>query len=143
MIISIGIDVVDISRLEERLSKESTRFRDRVFTPLEIAYCEGRPSKFASYAARFAAKEAALKALHLGLTVDTRAVNCGLQMPLNQDWAPFTVECDGERIANGAELQGWWRIVCLDGEGFVLTLVTQGQSQHSGVQDDERYGVLH
>ena len=66
MIISIGIDVVDISRLEERLSKESTRFRDRVFTPLEIAYCEGRPSKFASYAARFAAKEAALKALGTG-----------------------------------------------------------------------------
>lgn len=66
MIIAIGIDLAEIARLEEKLARNNTRFRDRVFTPTEIAYCEGRASRFASYAARFAAKEAAMKALGTG-----------------------------------------------------------------------------
>ena len=66
MIIATGIDLMEIARLEASLSKESTRFRDRVFTPAEIAYCESRASRFASYAARFAAKEAVMKALGTG-----------------------------------------------------------------------------
>jgi holo-[acyl-carrier protein] synthase len=67
MIIAIGIDLVEISRIEEKLSRSnSTRFRDRVFTTAEVAYCENRASRFASYAARFAAKEAAMKALGTG-----------------------------------------------------------------------------
>src|SRR5687767_6508498 len=59
MIIAIGIDLVEISRIEEKLGRNNTRFRDRVFTAAEIAYCESR-------AARFAAKEAAMKALGTG-----------------------------------------------------------------------------
>jgi holo-[acyl-carrier protein] synthase len=66
MIIAIGIDLVEISRIEEKLVRNNTRFRDRVFTPAEIAYCESRATRFASYAARFAAKEAAMKALGTG-----------------------------------------------------------------------------
>jgi holo-[acyl-carrier protein] synthase len=66
MIIAIGIDLVEISRIEEKLGRNNTRFRDRVFTAAEIAYCESRASRFASYAARFAAKEAAMKALGTG-----------------------------------------------------------------------------
>src|SRR5262245_45638822 len=66
MIIAIGIDIVEISRIEEKLSRGNVRFRDRLFTAAEIAYCEGRASRFASYAARFAAKEAAMKALGTG-----------------------------------------------------------------------------
>ena len=66
MIIAIGIDLVEISRIEGKLAPSSNRFRDRVFTPTEIAYCESRASRFASYAARFAAKEAAMKALGTG-----------------------------------------------------------------------------
>ncbi|MBI3654248.1 MAG: holo-ACP synthase [Acidobacteria bacterium] len=66
MIIAIGIDIIEISRLEEKLSRHNMRLRDRVFTPAEIAYCESRASKYASYAARFAAKEAAMKALGTG-----------------------------------------------------------------------------
>jgi holo-[acyl-carrier protein] synthase len=66
MIIATGIDLVEISRIEEKLAPGNTRFRDRVFTPTEIAYCESRASRFASYAARFAAKEAAMKALGTG-----------------------------------------------------------------------------
>lgn len=66
MIIATGIDLVEISRIEEKLSRHNHRFRDRVFTPAEIAYCESRASRFASYAARFAAKEAVMKALGTG-----------------------------------------------------------------------------
>jgi holo-[acyl-carrier protein] synthase len=66
MIVAIGIDLVEISRVEKVLGRRGDRFRSRVFTETEIAYCESRASRFASYAARFAAKEAAMKALGTG-----------------------------------------------------------------------------
>jgi holo-[acyl-carrier protein] synthase len=66
MIIAIGIDLVEISRIEQVFARRGDRFRTRVFTEAESSYCEGRASKFASYAARFAAKEAAMKAIGTG-----------------------------------------------------------------------------
>src|SRR5690242_4521355 len=66
MIVATGIDMVEIARLQEVFARRGTRFRDRVFTASEIAYCEGRAAKMESYAARFAAKEAAMKALGTG-----------------------------------------------------------------------------
>src|ERR1044071_9181585 len=66
MIVAIGIDIVEISRMQEGCARRGERFRSRVFTEAEIAYCEGRASRLESYAARFAAKEAAMKALGTG-----------------------------------------------------------------------------
>ncbi len=66
MIIAIGIDLVEVSRLEDVFARRGERFRARVFTEGEISYCEALGSKFASYAARFAAKEAVMKALGTG-----------------------------------------------------------------------------
>ena len=66
MIVATGVDIVDIARIEGVFARRGSRFRDRVFTDAEIAYCESRGSKFASYAARFAAKEAMMKALGTG-----------------------------------------------------------------------------
>ena len=68
MILGIGIDVCEIARLRRALSGPAGgRFRARVFTDAEQAYCEARQrGRFASYAARFAAKEAAMKALGTG-----------------------------------------------------------------------------
>lgn len=69
MIAGIGIDVIDVARIREALARPKTgaRFRARVFTPGEIAYCERRRVAAAqSYAARFAAKEAVMKALGRG-----------------------------------------------------------------------------
>src|SRR5215469_1337902 len=64
-----GIDVIEVERIERALTRPriGERFRVRVFTPGEIAYCEsrGRP-RYQSYAARFAAKEATMKALGTG-----------------------------------------------------------------------------
>ena len=66
MIIAIGVDLVEIPRIEAVFTRRGDRFRKRVFTEGEISYCERRASKLASYAARFAAKEAVMKALGTG-----------------------------------------------------------------------------
>nr|WP_320146280.1 holo-ACP synthase [uncultured Anaeromusa sp.] len=65
-IIGIGLDLVEVDRVAKAI--ERPRFVERVYTPGEIAACEGRGAgRAASYAARFAAKEAFLKALGTGL----------------------------------------------------------------------------
>jgi holo-[acyl-carrier protein] synthase len=58
-----GVDIVEIPRVGQVLERYGQRFLDRVFTPQEIAYCRGRPPNLA---ARFAAKEATMKALGTG-----------------------------------------------------------------------------
>ena len=64
--LSVGIDLVRVSRIEESMSRFGARFLRRVFTEDEIAYATSSPSACAErLAARFAAKEAALKALKL------------------------------------------------------------------------------
>lgn len=87
MIIGIGIDIVEISRIAAAIKR--TAFIDRVFTPAEQSYCESRGvQRAASYAARFAAKEAVLKALGTGLRggtwQDMEITNDNLGRPLVQ-----------------------------------------------------------
>jgi holo-[acyl-carrier protein] synthase len=66
VIVSIGIDIIEVARIREVLLR-TPRFAERVFTTAERAYCDGRGAVSAQhYAARFAAKEAALKALQTG-----------------------------------------------------------------------------
>lgn len=66
MIVSIGIDIIEVARIREVLVR-TPRFVERVFTIAERAYCDSRGAVAAQhYAARFAAKEAALKALKTG-----------------------------------------------------------------------------
>ncbi len=66
MIVAIGIDIIEVARIREVLAR-TPRFRERVFTAAEQAYCDSRGAVAAQhYAARFAAKEAALKALQTG-----------------------------------------------------------------------------
>ncbi|HEX8071907.1 MAG TPA: holo-ACP synthase [Pyrinomonadaceae bacterium] len=66
MIVSIGIDIIEVGRVRATLER-TPRFAARVFTAAERAYCDGRGATAAQhYAARFAAKEAALKALGTG-----------------------------------------------------------------------------
>ncbi len=68
MIIGCGIDLIKIERIEKIIKKWGDNFTSRVFTLLEREYCEKKKgNKYQSYAGRFAAKEALLKALGLGL----------------------------------------------------------------------------
>ena len=65
MVTGIGVDLIETARVAEKIAKDSG-FRDYVFSENEIAYCESKTHKAEHYAARFAAKEALLKALGTG-----------------------------------------------------------------------------
>jgi holo-[acyl-carrier protein] synthase len=73
MIVGIGVDIIDISRLERALQVHGHRFRDRIFTAREIEYCEKSFRRAERYATRFAAKEAARKAF--GAATPVRALS--------------------------------------------------------------------
>lgn len=70
MIFGIGIDVVEVERLESSMAEFGERFASRVFTEAERAYCESQKRPAIHYAARFAAKEAVAKALGTGIGKD-------------------------------------------------------------------------
>ena len=61
-IVGLGVDICEIARMERALGRHPT-MRPRVFTPEEIAYCDGKARPAESYAGRFAAREAVIKAL--------------------------------------------------------------------------------
>ncbi len=69
MIVSVGVDLIEVERIQKALedTRIGTRFRNRVFTEREIQYCEKKHrGRYESYAGRFAAKEAVMKALGRG-----------------------------------------------------------------------------
>ncbi|GIU80462.1 MAG: holo-[acyl-carrier-protein] synthase [Bryobacteraceae bacterium] len=66
MILGTGIDLAEVARIREAVERYGTRFLERVFTPGEIAYVETKANRFERYAARFAAKEAGMKAIGTG-----------------------------------------------------------------------------
>ena len=66
MICGIGIDIQDVEAFAASVGESGDDYLRRVFTPAEIAYCEGTSNTMETYAARFAAKEAAMKALGTG-----------------------------------------------------------------------------
>jgi holo-[acyl-carrier protein] synthase len=66
MIVGTGIDIAEVPRIAESINRFGERFIRRVFTEGEIRYCDTKANRFERYAARFAAKEAAMKALGTG-----------------------------------------------------------------------------
>ena len=58
----VGIDIVSVRRMREAIERQGARFLNRVFTKSEQTYCNRKRTKYESYAARFAAKEAVIKA---------------------------------------------------------------------------------
>ncbi len=69
MIKGIGVDIIEVDRIREAIEKYGERFLKRVFTQIEIRYCEEfKDTKFLHYSARFAAKEAFSKAIGTGFT---------------------------------------------------------------------------
>ncbi len=65
MILGIGTDLIEVERVAEKMEKKAG-FKELVFSPEEIIYCEAKTNKYEHYAARFAAKEAFLKAIGTG-----------------------------------------------------------------------------
>ncbi len=66
MIVGIGTDLAEVDRIQASVERYGTRFIERIYTPREIAYVESKANRFERYAARFAAKEAGMKAIGTG-----------------------------------------------------------------------------
>lgn len=66
MIVGLGLDIAEIDRIEAAIKRHGAPFLERIYTANEVAYCEKHKNKYERYAARFAAKEAAMKALGTG-----------------------------------------------------------------------------
>jgi len=66
VIVGTGVDLCEVGRIEEAIGRHGARILNRVFTEREVAYSERKANRFERYAARFAAKEAGMKALGTG-----------------------------------------------------------------------------
>ena len=93
MIVGMGIDVAEVSRIREVMESQKERFLHRVYTQNEIAYCEQFKNKYERYAGRFAAKEAAMKALGTGWSRGVRWVDVEI---VRQRGGRPTISLNGE-----------------------------------------------
>lgn len=66
MIVGLGLDIAEIDRIEDAITRHGAPFLERLFTSREVEYCERFKNRYERYAGRFAAKEAAMKALGTG-----------------------------------------------------------------------------
>jgi 4'-phosphopantetheinyl transferase len=121
--VRVGADI-------ERVERRSRQFVEDYFTSAERDEVENaRPAARDRTVTLFwSAKEAALKALRLGLTVDTRRVSCALRPArgADQPWARLSLALDQElsREYGLSRLDGWWRLM----DSYVLTLVVMHRS---------------
>lgn len=120
----IGADI-------ELVEPRSPQFAEDYFTEQELAQVRAAPPAERDTVTTliWSAKEAALKALRLGLTVDTRSVSCALAPPdgFPATWSPLTVRCVAELPgADGGALAGWWRLA----DTYVLTIVVLRGQPH-------------
>jgi len=67
MIVGTGVDIAEVKRIQAAVNRFGERFLNRVFTPAELRYCMAKPNAAERLAARFAAKEAGMKAIGTGL----------------------------------------------------------------------------
>ena len=76
MIVGTGIDIAEVKRITQAMERFGERFIQRIFTAGEIRYCDSKANRVERYAARFAAKEAAMKALGTGWNRGVRWRDC-------------------------------------------------------------------
>ena len=107
-IVGHGVDLVPVERIASMRERHGDRFLERVFTPGERAYAAARPRRADEHlAARFAAKEAALKALGTGLTGGIRWTDIGVS---RDDGAAPALELQGRALEASRRLGAsrWW-----------------------------------
>jgi holo-[acyl-carrier protein] synthase len=76
MIVGTGIDIAEVPRIRQSIERFGNRFLQRIYTSSEIRYCDSKANRVERYAARFAAKEAAMKALGTGWRHGIRWRDC-------------------------------------------------------------------
>lgn len=121
MILGTGNDIIDIRRIEPLLN---ARFIARIFTPQEQATCDGRKARAASYAKRFAAKEACAKALGCGIGVE--ALFCEIEITNDERGAPH-ITLHGTALA---------RLQSLTPEGYTSHIFI-------ALSDESTYAIAH
>jgi len=105
MIFGTGIDIIEVSRVAEKLNKENG-FKQKIFSAAEIQFCESKTNKNENYAARFAAKEAFLKATGLGLNLGFEL--CQVEV-INDAFGKPSINLHGNFKRKAAE-NGWNKI---------------------------------
>ena len=123
MIYGIGIDLVKVKRIEEALGRWGERFQNKVFTPGEVRYCLQKKTPSPNFAARFAAKEAFVNALGIGIRrgvhwKDVEVERGPLGKPVLKIYGRAVEICQKERI------EGLFLSLTHDGEysGAVVVL---------------------
>src|ERR1700722_3137660 len=101
MIVGTGVDIAEVSRIRQSVERFGDRFLRRVFTEGEIRYCEKKITSFESYAARFAAKKAGMKAPGTGWSHGVRWRDIEVIRPKGQ--RP-TIQFHGQAAAIAAKL---------------------------------------
>lgn len=76
MIVGTGVDIAEVPRIAQAIARYGERFLNRIYTEGEIRYCDSKANRVERYAARFAAKEAAMKALGTGWSHGVRWKDC-------------------------------------------------------------------
>ena len=102
MIAGIGIDIIEVDRVSEKLDKENG-FIDKVFSKREQEWCDDKPNRLEHYAARFAAKEAFLKATGKGMTLTYDLHK--IEVISDQAGKPELILCDDLRTMQ--HVNGW------------------------------------
>jgi holo-[acyl-carrier protein] synthase len=105
MILGTGIDIIEVSRVAEKLNKENG-FKQKIFSAAEIDFCESKTNKAENYSARFAAKEAFLKATGLGLNLGFEL--CDVEV-VNDSFGKPSINLRGNFKQKAAE-NGWNKI---------------------------------
>ena len=86
-IFGIGTDIVNIKRIEKAINKKGKKFKNKIFSLKEIAYCDNKKNPGSYYAKRFAAKEAFSKALGTGISKEVSLKN--IEVTNNTKGKPF------------------------------------------------------
>jgi holo-[acyl-carrier protein] synthase len=121
MILKTGIDILEISRIQAALDRHGDRFLQRVFTPAEVTECDGRAE---ALAARFAAKEAATKALGTGIgPVGWKEVET-LHKPSGEPM--LILHGEAEKIANHLGISQWAVSLTHSRENAIAVVVATG-----------------
>jgi holo-[acyl-carrier protein] synthase len=132
MIYGIGFDLVKVSRMEGALKRWGERFQKKVFTPGEVRYCLRKRNPSPNFAARFAAKEAFVKALGIGIRrgVHWRDVEV-IRGPLGKP----VLETHGRaaEICLKQGIEGLFLSLTHDGEYSGAMVVLEKSDQRSGV----------
>ena len=125
LIVGCGIDLVKIERIEKIIKKWGDNFTSRVFTLLEREYCEKKKgNKYQSYAGRFAAKEALLKSLGLGL----RGVNWKEIEIENNELGQPIIETSGKlkKIASGKRVSKYFITISHTKDYAIAQVILEG-----------------